>query len=192
MSSRQADGAAMSPRRASRTIGSTVLVVGALAALALAHNSLGASSPVARPALSPASAGRFLVAEVEKKVRGDWEEAWKTLYPAHQRVASRDEFVRCERATPFPPAEFESMRVLRVESASVHVPGRRRVVKGVAVTVLVTLRWYGPRDPILFRHVFHVVPAARGWSWLLSAQRYRLYEHHACPGHPEHGPTAVV
>lgn len=129
------------------------------------------------------SAGRFLLAEIEHKVAGEWGEAWQSLYPAHQRVAPRDAFIRCEMATPF-PLPLESIHVVRVRAARVDVPGVVHAVPGAAVTVAVELRWYGPRDPITFRHTFHLVPVWGRWTWLLSRDRYNLYDRGACSARP--------
>ena len=72
------------------------------------------------------------------------------------------------------------MRVVDVRPADVRVPGRRGTVPGVAVRVIVALRWYGPRDPIVFRHTFHLVAVEGRWTWLLSPSRYLLYARGAC------------
>lgn len=147
----------------------------AAAACALA----GADAGRADPPLSNASAARFFLAEVADKVHGDWEQAWESLYPAHQRVAPRAVFVPCEQALPF-AAPLESLRIVRVRAAAVRVPGAARPIPGVAVTAAVELRWFGPRDPIVFRHAFHLVPVDGRWTWLLSPARYRLYAHGGC------------
>ena len=129
--------------------------------------------------MSDASARRFLLETIEEKMHGDWGKAWTSLYPFHKRVATIGAYVRCETRTAF-PAPLESLRVVDVRSAAVRVPGLRRTVAGVALTVVVKLRWYGPRDPIVFRHTFHLVPVRGRWTWLLSPSRYRLYAHGAC------------
>ena len=133
----------------------------------------------AEPVLSASSARRFLLTTIDEKVRGDWAKAWTSLYPLHKRIAARDAFIRCESRTPF-PAPLESLHIVDVRSAQVRVPGLRRAVEGVAITVVVALRWYGPRDPIVFRHTFHLVPVLGHWTWLLSPSRFRLYAHDAC------------
>lgn len=137
----------------------------------------------ARQLPSLRSAGRFLLIEIRQKVTGDWARAWESLYPPHQRIAPRDTFIRCETATPF-PVPLESIHVVQVRAASVRAPGARRAVPGVAVTLAVELRWYGPRDPITFRHTFHLVPVQGHWRWLLSRDRYRLYTRGACLTRP--------
>lgn len=136
----------------------------------------------AQPVLSHASAARFFHETLEEKLRGDWARAWASLYPFHQRVASREAFVRCEALTRF-AAPLQGLRIAGVRDAAVGVPGRRTRIAGVAVDVVVELRWYGPRDPIVFRHAFHLVPVHGRWRWLLSPSRYLLYAHGACaPG----------
>jgi hypothetical protein len=171
--------------------------------LALAVPVTATTSPTtrttARPGLSHASAARFLLSSIEDKVDGDWGRAWQSLYPLHQRIAPRDAFTRCESATPF-PARMESLRVVHVRAAEVRVPGLPHALPGVAIEVEVELAWYGPRDPIVFRHTFHLVPVHGRWTWLLSPSRFRLYAHHACgalerPGaglvdHPDAGRVA--
>ena len=135
--------------------------------------------PSTRSQLSHSSAENFFLQSVRDKLRGNWARAWESLYPFHQRIATRDTFVRCEARTPF-PAPLESLHVVDVRAAAVRVPGLRRTVPGVAVGVEVALRWYGPRDPIVFRHTFHLIPVHGRWTWLLSPSRYRLYRSGAC------------
>jgi len=128
---------------------------------------------------SHASAARFFLETLEEKLHGDWARVWESLYPFHQRIASREAFVRCEVLTPF-AAPLEGLRIAGVRDAPVSVPGQRERVAGVAVDVVVSLRWYGPRDPIVFRHTFHLVPVRGRWTWLLSPSRYLLYADGAC------------
>ena len=147
---------------------SALATAAVLALCALAASTGSAAGPAgSRAALSPASAARFFLAEVQAKLAGDWERAWRGLYPPHQRVAPRAVFVRCEQATPF-AAPLESLHVVRVRAAAVRVPGSARPVPGVAVVAAVELRWFGPRDPIVFLHTFHLVPVDGRWTWLLS------------------------
>jgi len=165
-------------------------------ALFVAAVTAGAAVAVARPASREthraastsawprlATAGPFLLESIRDKVDGRWDAAWRSLYPRQRLVVSRIEFVRCESATPF-PAPLDSMRVVRVRRAPVRVPGLARPVAGVAVTVHVELAWYGPRDPITLAPTFHLVPVQGHWTWLLSAERYRLYLLDGCSALP--------
>jgi hypothetical protein len=170
-----------SPGRTSRAV--VALCLSMLAFVCVGVQGGTSAGRVARPAvgrtLSQSSARRFFLTTIDDKVRGDWAKAWTSLYPPHKRVATRDAYIRCESRTPF-PAPLEGLRIVGVRRADVRVPGLRRAVPGVAITVIVALRWYGPRDPIVFRHTFHLVPVQGHWTWLLSPSRYRLYARGAC------------
>jgi hypothetical protein len=144
-----------------------------------ATKGINSATPAQAPSLR--SAGRFFLAVLEQKVRGDWAKAWQSLYPLHQRIAARDTFIRCETARPF-SAPLESIHVVRVRAVPFRAPGARHPVPSAAVTVAVALRWYGPRDPITFTHTFHLVAVHGRWTWLLSLDRYRLYRRDACFG----------
>ena len=170
---------ALHRRRSRASLGIWALVLASALGMpdaALARSPIGGE---ARAALSDASARRFLVETIEEKVTGDWGKAWASLYPFHKRIVSRNTYVRCETRTAF-PAPLESLRVTEVRPAAVHVPGLSRTVAGVALTVVVKLRWFGPRDPIVFRHTFHLVPVRGRWTWLLSPSRFWLYKENGC------------
>jgi hypothetical protein len=170
-----------SPGRTSRALVALCLSVSAYVCVgAQAGTSAGrVARPAAGRTLSESSARRFLLRTIDEKVRGDWAKAWTSLYPPHKQVAARDAYIRCESRMPF-SAPLEALRIIGVRSADVRVPGVPRAVPGVALTVMVSLRWYGPRDPIVFRHTFHLVPVRGRWTWLLSPSRDRLYAHGAC------------
>jgi hypothetical protein len=127
---------------------------------------------VAAPRL--ATAAPFLLEEIRTKDRGDWAAAWHTLYPMHQRRAPLTEYVACERRTAWPTG-LQFARVVSVHRAAVTVAGLRHPLPGVAITLRVGLRWFGPRDPITLTHTFHLVPVAGSWRWLLSPESYRIY-----------------
>lgn len=172
-----------SPAHGSRTLVALCLSVTALVGPGVhASASSGhASRPAVQHALSESSARNFLLTTIDEKIRGEWAKAWTSLYPLHKRIATRNAYIRCESRTPF-SAPLERLRIADVRSADVRVPGVRRAVPGVALTVVVALRWYGPRDPIVFRHTFHLVPVEGHWTWLLSSSRYREYAHGECGG----------
>jgi hypothetical protein len=151
------------------------------AALAAAVAAPASAATQGRPSLE--SARIFVVSEVQDKLDGRWGRAWSTLYPAHQQVAVRPVYIRCERSTPFlaPTLVFG---VERVRKTLVRVPGLSRRLPGVAVTLHVALQWYGPRDPIVLTPTLHLVAVHDGWRWLLSDEMYRVYRHGACGGLP--------
>jgi hypothetical protein len=140
---------------------------------------IDSSTSNAAPSLR--SAGTFFLTVLEQKLSGDWAKAWQSLHPLHKRVAARDTFIRCETARPF-PAPLESIHIVRVRAVPFRAPGALHPVRSAAVTVAVELRWYGPRDPITFTHTFHLVAVHGRWTWLLSLDRYRLYQQDACFG----------
>jgi hypothetical protein len=156
-----------------------LFVVSALTAAAVWLAVGQGAHAASRVSPSLASARSFFVAELHEKLDGRWDAAWRSLYPPHRRVTTRDAFLRCERSLPF-AAPLRSLRVVGVHRALVRVPGVARPVAGVAVETEVSLEWYGPRDPIVFRHAFHLVPVAGSWTWLLSPERYALYADGAC------------
>jgi hypothetical protein len=161
------------------------LLVSVVAAAVLAASAEGTtrsrSSASSWPAL--ATAGPFLLAEIHDKTAGHWALTWRTLYPAHQAVAPKRAFVRCESETPldFP---LKSVHVVGVRREPVRIPGLAQPRAGVGVTIKVALEWYGPRDPVVFAYTFHLVPVHGRWTWLLSPGRYRLYADGGCGGGP--------
>ncbi|HKT45233.1 MAG TPA: hypothetical protein VJQ85_10560 [Gaiellaceae bacterium] len=151
------------------------------AAAGIVVAALAFAAPAARAA-ALRSAGPFLLDDIRYKADGKWSLAWDTLYPAHQLVASRATYVRCEESTPF-AAPLQSAEVVGVRRAAVHVPGGP-TLEGATVTVRISVPFYGPRDPIVFTHTFHVVPVDGHWTWLLSAERYAVYRHDGCGSFP--------
>src|SRR5690348_13066159 len=99
----------------------TVAVIAAAAA-ALFQGSAVSAPTRARPSPWPPlnTAAAFFVRELRDKTDGDWNAAWRTLYPAHKRVVSRVEFVGCERSTPF-ESPLTGLRVIGVHRSPVHV-----------------------------------------------------------------------
>jgi hypothetical protein len=146
-----------------------------LAAIVVAAPAAGAGSDL--PPLR--TAGPFLIESVYEKTRGHWSSAWQTLYPAHKQIAPQRIYVRCERSSSF-PAPLRHVRVLEARRDLVAVAGLSEPVPGAAVRVQVTLDWYGPRDPIVFTHTFHLVPHQGRWTWILSPDQYRDYAEDAC------------
>jgi hypothetical protein len=126
------------------------------------------------------TAGPFMLDDIRFKADAKWGLVWQSLYPAHRLVAPRRTFVRCEAASPFVPP-LDSAQIIDVRRADVRVPGGP-TIEGAAVTVRISVPWYGPRDPITFTHTFHLIPVHGHWTWLLSPQRYALYRHDGC-GH---------
>lgn len=152
----------------------------ALPAAAILAASSAFSLPAGRADAWPPlpTAGSFLKAEIRTMAHGRYALAWTRLYPGHRAIVPRSIYVACEKALPF-PAPFRSAKVLGVRRAMVSVAGSPAPVAGAAVTVRIALKWYG-RDPLSFTHTFHLVPVNGHWTWILSAQRYRMYLANGC------------
>jgi hypothetical protein len=165
----------MTPRARHALAALLVVTAGAAAAAAQAGET--------RAAPSLTSARIFVISEVRAKLDGRWARAWSTLYPAHQRIAVKPVYIRCERSTPF-FARTMVFGVVRARRALVRVPGLGERVPGAAVTLRVALGWYGPRDPIVITPTLHLVTADGGWRWLLSDEMYRAYRTGACGALP--------
>ncbi len=166
-----------SPSRRLPIVGAAAIVLLALLVVTPRAARSEVNAVGATPAIS--TAAPFFLAEVGAKVHGRWGAAWQTLYPFHQRVAPLGTYVKCENQTPF-PAPLRAISVESVVRARVHVSGLAHRIAGVALTVRFALQSYGPRDPIVSRHIFHLVPVNGRWTWLLSASEYELYVHGGC------------
>jgi len=111
-------------------------------------------------------------------VADDYATAWASLNRAHKQVATRREYVACERLTPL-NARLRSIRVVRVADRSFRVPGAQENVAAKAVTLRIALRnQLGGNER--FNHTFNVVADGSAWTWVLTPGRYALYRDDAC------------
>ena len=69
----------------------------AVAGVALAAVGAAQADRGVRPA---EPAGKYMAGIVEQKITNQYDLAWQSLYPPHQRVASLDAYVGCESLTP--------------------------------------------------------------------------------------------
>jgi len=138
--------------------------------------------PFTRPTTTAAdrldTAAPSFLAEVRAKLSGRWADAWQTLYPMHQEVAPLSTYVACEQSTGF-AVEPTAVFVEQVRKADVAVPGLARRIPGVALWVRATFP-SGSHDPIVVDHVFHLVPFAGSWRWLLSRAEYMAFSAGTC------------
>jgi hypothetical protein len=158
-------------RRASGVAAAAVCAVLLLPAPTAAHPTRAAGDP-----------GRFLIESIEAKWAGRYGEAWRMLYPLHQRLVPRYEYVACERLMPL-PGRLESVDVVRESDGFVRVAGVAGPVRATAVTLRAVLRVPGDRDPVVIVHTFHAVPVGGRWTWILSADRFALYRGPGCGIH---------
>lgn len=112
-------------------------------------------------------------------VADDYGAAWGSLYPPHQLVAPRREYVDCELRSPV-GASVRSIDVLRVADRSVRIPGQSERVAAKAVTLRVRIENTALQTRDAFRHTFNAVQVGSHWAWILTPSRYELYRTDAC------------
>jgi hypothetical protein len=151
---------------------------GAASAAVLIAVAAVAGSPAAA-APSP-GAGRFLTEIVREKIEGDYPQAWESLYPAHQRVASQDAYVGCESLVPT-TGTLVGVRATRVYSERIRVAGGSRKVESKAVRVRVSVLPTAWLMPVVVSQTFHAVAVGGRWTWILSADQYGYYSAGTCP-----------
>jgi hypothetical protein len=130
----------------------------------------------ARPAELPA---HFVSRTVATIARDDYVSAWDSLYPAHQEIAPRDEYVACEMKTPL-AWKLRSIHVVRVVDRTVHVPGTSEDVAAKAVTLRLRVLEKRIGAEQSFSHTFTAVPVGAEWSWILTPSQYDRYRSDSC------------
>jgi hypothetical protein len=150
-----------------------VLPVPLPAAFGLQSESAAATSPSGGP-------GRFMVRLIAQKALGRYEAAWKTLHPLHRQVASRAEYVDCERLTPF-PGLLKRVKVTRVFDDPVVLAGMTAPVPSKGVTVRVAVWTPILSMPVVVTHTFHAVAVNGRWTWILTPERFEDYASDTCP-----------
>jgi hypothetical protein len=118
---------------------------------------------------------------IREKATGEYELAWKSLHPFHQRVAPRNRYIRCENKTVF-PGRLLKVSVLRVKEEPVLIAGKTRTVDSEAVTIRVSVASPGIPQPVVVTDTQHAIPVAGHWTWILTKGNYALYKAGHCPG----------
>ena len=156
--------------------GSTIaFVVAALAAAWLLSTVIPVNGHAATPHGDPAA---FVSQVVRLIVADDYDSAWISLYPAHQQVATKSEYIACEKRTPV-GSTLRSIDVVRVADRLLRIPGEPQRVPVKAVTLRITLvNTLGTKSA--FSHTFNAVPAGSQWAWILTPSRYQLYRTDGC------------
>ena len=117
---------------------------------------------------------------VRQKIEGEYAQAWESLYPAHQRVASRDAYVACESLVPS-TGSLVGVRAMRVFFERIRVAGRSRMIGSKAVRVRVSVLPTGWLVPVVVSQTFHAIAVGGRWTWILSADQYGYYSAGTCP-----------
>lgn len=154
------------------------LVAAAVAAATMAVAGHGSGRAAGRPLGDPGAFVKKLVVQI---VRDDYAHAWQTLHPAHQRVASKWEYVDCELGSPI-PGQLVSVKIVRVFDERVFVPGLSRVVESKAVTFRLTIKAPALGATSRATHTGHAVPVDGRWRWILPPDRFEVYRSNLCLG----------
>jgi hypothetical protein len=147
--------------------------IAALAATAIAQADRG---------LRPAEpAGEYMTAIVKEKLANQYDLAWQSLYPPHQRVASLEEYVGCESLTEA-AGTLVNVKVLRVFDERIAVAGvaKKLMTRAVRVRVAVDSPVF-PLFPVAIVQTFHAVAVQGQWKWILSRDQYAYYNAGTCP-----------
>src|SRR5262245_66395990 len=107
----------------------------AVAGLALAAVGAAQADRVVRPA---EPAGKYMSGVVKQKLASEYDLAWESLYPPHQRIASREAYVGCESLTPS-AGTFVWIHVMRTVNERIRIAGESRKVRTRAVRVRVAV-----------------------------------------------------
>jgi hypothetical protein len=166
----------------------SVAVVSAAATLGLAPAgrtdppTAAVRSAVRTAAMPTGDPVAFVKSVVEAVVDDDYRRAWKTLHPAHQRIAPLDDYVACEWREPI-PGRLRSISVLRVMRRTLPVAGVGPAVASMAVRMRIAIRDMATGEQSMVTSTFHAVPVAGQWRWVLPDARYALYTTGSCrPG----------
>jgi hypothetical protein len=125
-------------------------------------------------------AGPYMVSVVKQKLSSDYAAAWQTLYPAHQRIATRDAYIACERLAP-DAGTMRSVRALRTYNERIPVAGKGGMTATKAVDVRVTVDSPLVAFPVVIEQTFHAIKVSGRWRWILSIDQYRYYSAGECP-----------
>ena len=155
------------------------VLAAATTALALAE-ALPANDGDGLPQGDPAT---FVIGVVDHVVSDDYASVWSSLYPLHQQVAPRDEYVSCELLTPV-GWKLRAARVVKVVERLRRIPGEDEARPVTLVTLRLVIV-----NPALhaeggFTHTFTAVADGSRWTWILTPARYRLYRDDACGDSP--------
>ena len=131
------------------------------------------------PAPTALEAGVYMSGLVRTIANGEYDEAWESLYPPHQRIAKRDAYVACERRDHI-PSRVDEVRVLKVVDEEVEVAGESGTEHGAAVTMRLRVGAGDFTDSVV--DTFHSVAVDGAWAWILPEARYEAYRAGRGPG----------
>lgn len=136
----------------------------------------GGGGESAAPAQRPVE---FLEVLFGHLYRGEHAQAWSSLYPAHQEVVPRREYVACERRTPPFTGTLERVELLAAREERWRVAGEERPRESTAVTYRITVSLDG--DPERVTGSGHLVAVDGAWHWILKPSDFDAYRAGRCP-----------
>ena len=150
-----------------------------IAVAAVAFAAVGAAQ--AERGVRPAEpAGKYMTGVVKQKLANQYDLAWQSLYPAHQRIASLRRLCRVrEPHGARGPARRDQgdahlRRAIRIAGAS-----RKVMTRAIRMRVVVAVPQFP--FPIIIDQTFHAIAVAGQWKWILSADQYAYYSEESCP-----------
>jgi hypothetical protein len=155
-----------------------VVIATLCAALFLTAGCGGGSDGGGPPTQTP---GLFMTSLVREKATGQYELAWKSLHPLHQRVASEKDYIKCENQTVF-PGHLIKVSVVRVIDEPVRIAGETESVASKAVTLKVAVNSPGIPKPVVVTDTYHAIAVDGHWTWILTADNFAQYKAGRCPG----------
>jgi hypothetical protein len=151
---------------------------------AFATVSVAGLAPQTRPPGDPVV---FLRGVVRQIAANEYARAWQTLAPDQQRLVSKQEYVRCESASPI-PGRLAWIKVVRSFDDPVAVAGTGDAVTSKAVTFRLKIAEASLHASVVVTHTVHAVPAGSHWAWILPAPRLELHRSGNCGAKPVGAP----
>jgi hypothetical protein len=158
-----------------------ILVIAILGATLAVVAGCGGGNGTSEPAGPDQGPGLFMSSLIRQKATGQYDLAWKSLHPAHQRVAPEEVYVRCENLTVF-PGRLIKVSVVKVIDEPVLIAGETESVPSKAVTLRVAVDSPGIPRPVVVKDTYHAVAVDGHWTWLLTKQNFLEYKAGVCPG----------
>jgi hypothetical protein len=167
-----------------------IVGAGVVACAVLVTGCGGNASPEGTAIAAPAEGvGLFMTSLIREKATGQYQLAWKSLHPFHQRIAPRVEYVHCENQTAF-PGTLLKVSVVHVKDEPVLIAGESHTVDSKAVTIRVSVRSPGLPRPVVVVDTYHAVPVGGHWTWILTRNNFAEYKSGHCPGSAPQTPKA--
>jgi hypothetical protein len=160
------------------------VIVGAAAigcALALAGCGGSESEPAAATTLAAQGPGLFYASLIREKATGQYQLAWESLHPFHQRFAPRETYIQCENQTAF-PGRLLDVSIVHVGDEPVQIAGEDHTVPAKAVTIKVSVDYPGISKPVVVTDTYHAISVNGHWTWILTRANFADYKAGQCPG----------